>query len=184
MNNLNQNISSNNTSTAPSTNQSAASSSTASNLFTLTNSVKSIGSAYEQNILAAKTALRSPFKSISNDKNSNKSIVSNVVNSFNGFTNQNNQNNENSLNDPSKYQIANASPQTPRKQPPKAPPKTNKARVRNYLLSLRLSKPKTTEELWQDVKFLKNLFQYFVPIEKTRLAQVSFTFIFLVLRIF
>lgn len=155
----------NNTSGQPS------SSTGASNLFTLTNSVKSIGSAYEQNILAAKTALRSPFKS----PNKSSTIVSNVVNSFNGLDSTTSSDN---LNNSNNKLISIASPQTPRKQghPPKAPPKTNRARLRNYLLSLRLNKPNTIDELWRNEHFLVCLFKYFSPIEKCKLAQVSVLF--------
>lgn len=152
-------------------------SSAASNLFTLTNSVKSIGSAYEQNILAAKSALRSPFKSPNKSAAaaaaaSTKSIVSNVVSSFNGFdsSNSNSDPNHKPL---SSSSVFSSSPQTPRKQAPKAPPKTNRARLRNYLLSLNNQKPQSVEELWKDDKFLKLLFQHFSPIERCKLAQVS-----------
>lgn len=157
----------NSTDSASKPNNNQTSSSTTSNLFTLTNSVKSIGSAYEQNILAAKSALRSPFKS-PNKSASSKSIVSNVVSSFNGL--------DSSMSaEPNSRpsSVFGASPQTPRKQAPKAPPKTNRARLRNYLLSLNNQKPKCVEELWKDEKFLKLLFQHFSPIDRCKLAQVS-----------
>jgi len=54
--------------------------------------------------------------------------------------------------------------------PPKAPPKTTRARQINYLLNLR--KPKTSTEMWKDAKFLSNFFLYFTSKERCLLAQV------------
>ncbi len=54
--------------------------------------------------------------------------------------------------------------------PPKAPPKTWRARRKNYLLSL--PKAKYLDELWTDVKFLAKWFAYFTPLERCVLAQV------------
>lgn len=55
--------------------------------------------------------------------------------------------------------------------PPQAPPKTSRARRKNYLLSL--SRPRTVEELLSDKRYLNRLFSYFTPIERCILAQVS-----------
>lgn len=56
--------------------------------------------------------------------------------------------------------------------PPKAPPKTNRARRKNYLLNLQ--KSKTIDELFLNVQFLKqNFFKHFPPIELCHLSQVN-----------
>lgn len=54
--------------------------------------------------------------------------------------------------------------------PPKAPPKTNKARRKNYLLNL--NKPTTLIELFQDGSFLKRFFHNVSPLQRCTLAQV------------
>ncbi|XP_015785574.1 F-box/LRR-repeat protein 16 [Tetranychus urticae] len=60
---------------------------------------------------------------------------------------------------------------TPSKRPPPvAPPKTSKARRRNFLLSLQ--KPATEFELLRDVKFLHYFFRFFTSRDRCLLAQV------------
>ncbi|KPM09224.1 hypothetical protein QR98_0077570 [Sarcoptes scabiei] len=54
--------------------------------------------------------------------------------------------------------------------PPKAPPKTNRARRKNYLLNLQ--KPQKIEELFLSVDFLQHhFFRFFQSIEFCNLAQ-------------
>lgn len=63
-------------------------------------------------------------------------------------------------------------PVTPsRRPPPRAPPKTRRARRKNYLLNLQ--KPTSQFELFRDVKFLRQFFSVFSPIDRCVLAQVS-----------
>ncbi|XP_054159279.1 F-box/LRR-repeat protein 16-like [Oppia nitens] len=57
--------------------------------------------------------------------------------------------------------------------PPQAPPKTWRARRKNYLLNVQ--RAKYIDELWSDNKFLMKFFTYFSPIERCLLAQVCKT---------
>ena len=62
------------------------------------------------------------------------------------------------------------SPKRSGQLPPQAPPKTWRARRKNYLL--RIQRAKYLDELWFDGKFLLKFFDYFSPIEICVLAQV------------
>lgn len=55
--------------------------------------------------------------------------------------------------------------------PPKAPPKTTRARRKNYLLNL--NKPSTFADLLANAAYLKRLFAYVSPLDRCTLSQVS-----------
>ncbi|RWS11376.1 F-box/LRR-repeat protein 16-like protein, partial [Dinothrombium tinctorium] len=66
-----------------------------------------------------------------------------------------------------------SAPGTPNRKagpPPRAPPKTSRARRKNFLLSLQ--KPKSLDELWSDRSFLNKFFFYFTAKERCILSQV------------
>lgn len=104
---------------------------------------------------------------ISNQRNGGKQLSNN---SYNKSLNQSN----------NQQKVANDSAKTPNGTPrrgsrtglppPQAPPKTSRARRKNYLLSLQ--KAKYVDELWTEPKFLLRLFAYFSPLDRCLLAQV------------
>lgn len=55
--------------------------------------------------------------------------------------------------------------------PPQAPPKTWRARRKNYLLGV--TRAKYLNELWSDAKFLAHFFKYFSSLDRCVLAQVN-----------
>ncbi|RWS31614.1 hypothetical protein B4U80_04611 [Leptotrombidium deliense] len=63
-------------------------------------------------------------------------------------------------------------PGTPSRKgpPPRAPPKTQRARRKNYLLSLR--KPFTVDDLWMDSLFLNKFFNHYTSKERCVLSQI------------